>query len=239
MQGDLQFYLILAAAAFFLAVLWAASFAYTYWDVRQRNLSSLEGLAWVALVAVLPLIGFFAYLFARLLVSFFSPRTPAMEKNRMTALRAAPQPSLESAPGQSSGTLVASDLANATRLEAPAPVGGLKKGQAGAPSFELIVVEGPSKGARYPINRLPVRIGRGSTVEIRLDEDLTVSRNHALIRMQNGVLWILDQHSSHGTQVNGEVKETSPLKPGDRIRAGQSGLLLSVRESGQTMERWG
>lgn len=239
MQVELKFYLILAAAAFFLAVLWAASFAYTYWDVRRRNLSSLEGLAWVALVAVLPLIGFFAYLFARLLVAFFSPRIPGVENNRMTALKAAPQASLESAPGRATGTLVASDLINDTRLEAPAPIGGIKKGQAGAASFELIVVEGPSKGARYSIDRLPVRIGRGSTVEIRLDEDLTVSRNHAEIQMQNGVLWILDQHSSHGTQVNGEVKDTSPLKPGDRIRAGQSELLLSVREGGQTRERWG
>lgn len=239
MQGELQFYLVLAAAAFFLAVLWAASFAYTYWDVRQRHLSSLEGLAWVALVAVLPLIGFFAYLFARLLVSFFSPRSPPADNNRMTDLKAFPQPSLKSAPGQSTGTLLASDLANETRLESPASPNQPRDEAADAAPFEVVVVDGPSEGSRYPIYQLPVRIGRGSTVDIHLDEDLTVSRNHAEIQMQNGVLWIFDQQSAHGTQVNGVVKDACSLKPGDRIRVGQSELLLSFRDGRQNMGKWG
>ena len=76
--------------------------------------------------------------------------------------------------------------------------------------------------------RADSRIGRGSEAQIRLDGDLGVSRQHAQIYEQSGVLRVRDLQSTHGTAVNGFSIADKSLDPGDRIRVGLSTLLVKV-----------
>ncbi len=65
---------------------------------------------------------------------------------------------------------------------------------------------------------------------IGLDDDLGVSRQHAEIYDQAGVLRIRDLKSTHGTQVNGFSIDDKSLDPGDQIRIGASTLKIEMPE---------
>ena len=73
------------------------------------------------------------------------------------------------------------------------------------------------------------RIGRSRSADIRLD-DPTVSRRHAVIvRTPEGELRALDDRSTNGILVNGEVVDWSPLVDGDRLQVGR--YCLNVIET--------
>ena len=80
------------------------------------------------------------------------------------------------------------------------------------------------------MENLPAKIGRGLDVSIRLDGDQLVSRLHAEIYEQSGVLRIRDLNSTHGTKVNDFSITDKSLDPGDQIRVGISILRVEVRE---------
>jgi hypothetical protein len=101
----------------------------------------------------------------------------------------------------------------------------------GAPAvYALTALEGPHAGQRFELRELPARVGRGAEVAIRLDADLGVSRRHAELYEQAGVLRLRDTHSAHGTTVNGYTITDKGLAPGDRIRVGHSLLQLQHAE---------
>jgi predicted RNA-binding Zn-ribbon protein involved in translation (DUF1610 family) len=64
------------------------------------------------------------------------------------------------------------------------------------------------------------RIGRSLSAQIRFD-DPTVSRRHALMHIQDGVVRILDDRSLNGVFVNGERIEMRELEDGDCILVGR------------------
>jgi len=78
----------------------------------------------------------------------------------------------------------------------------------------------------FPIDRPVVRIGRGSGVDVYL-QDSQVSRQHTEITQQGDQTYIRDLGSTNGTFVNDE-RITGPrlLRPGDQIRIGDT-LLVS------------
>jgi len=70
------------------------------------------------------------------------------------------------------------------------------------------------------------KIGRLSDKEIILD-DVTVSRNHAFISVDDDMLLINDEGSTNGIFVNGELTKESKLYSGTRIQIGKYFLIVS------------
>jgi predicted RNA-binding Zn-ribbon protein involved in translation (DUF1610 family) len=64
------------------------------------------------------------------------------------------------------------------------------------------------------------RIGRSMSAHVRFD-DPTVSRRHALVHREDGVVRILDDRSLNGIFVNGERIEMRELEDGDRLLIGR------------------
>ena len=93
--------------------------------------------------------------------------------------------------------------------------------------FELLVTDGPLKGARFQVDAKGVRLGRSSSCEIALQDPL-LSRNHCLFEVRDGALWVTDLVSANGTAVNGKTLEAAPyrLSPGDQVQAGDTQLRI-------------
>jgi hypothetical protein len=64
------------------------------------------------------------------------------------------------------------------------------------------------------------RIGRSPDCEIFLD-DVTVSRNHAVLVLENGKYHVEDQGSLNGTFVNRRRIDSAPLVEGDELQIGK------------------
>ncbi|MBM3706717.1 MAG: FHA domain-containing protein [Actinobacteria bacterium] len=84
----------------------------------------------------------------------------------------------------------------------------------------LIVIKGPSIGEKFLLKKPSLFIGRRSDSDILLD-DITVSRNHAVIEKTNEGYIIKDLESLNGTYLNGEIVNKSRLNNGDRIQIGK------------------
>jgi len=129
----------LIAGLCLVVLLWGLSISAVYWDLKRRNLSGAEELAWLALVALLPGLGLLAYLFSRLLGRAFPAAPggwPGGGGRRATLLKQLP----EAAPR--TGTIAASDLVTSTVLNRPAvPV--MKAVPVEAPPLPAAPVESP------------------------------------------------------------------------------------------------
>ena len=82
----------------------------------------------------------------------------------------------------------------------------------------LILVQG-NEQRTISLDHSPFTVGR------KVDRDLViadprVSREHALIVMENGQFSVVDQSSKHGTFVNGERIDRKPLEQNDRLEFG-------------------
>ena len=95
--------------------------------------------------------------------------------------------------------------------------------------FQLEGVEGPalvvrSGGGRAGESFRPTgertRIGRSPDCDIFLD-DVTVSRNHAVLIEESGRYVVEDQGSLNGTFVNRRRIESAPLEEGDELQIGK------------------
>ncbi len=82
------------------------------------------------------------------------------------------------------------------------------------------------KIAEYLLDVESAIIGRGTSAQVRLDENRIVSRQHAVVRKRSGI----DQHvvedlgGANGTFVNDFRIEVHILRPGDRIVLGEDTL---------------
>ena len=70
------------------------------------------------------------------------------------------------------------------------------------------------------------KIGRLAHKEIILD-DITVSRNHAFISVDDETIIISDENSTNGIFVNGELTDESVLLSGYRIQIGKFNLIIT------------
>jgi DNA-binding CsgD family transcriptional regulator len=65
-----------------------------------------------------------------------------------------------------------------------------------------------------------VVLGRGAGCDLQIDDD-SVSRRHALLRVERDAVWVEDQSSRNGTWVNGvRIAEPQRLAHGDKIGVG-------------------
>ncbi len=209
--------------------IWIVTIAIVFRDVSRRNLNGFEQFLWLAVVTLLPFIGFLIYGIARLLARLLLTETNPAEdpRLRMTAVRPVadlrPQ-KLPTMPGQEAvmGT------GGAPRAQTNPPM-AQSRVPSTAPRFTLVSSEGPYQGSQFILSQFPARIGRGTWALVQLNADQGVSRQHAEIYADvRGALHIRDLNSTHGTFVNGRRVEDARLNPGDRITLGQSTFLLST-----------
>jgi pSer/pThr/pTyr-binding forkhead associated (FHA) protein len=99
----------------------------------------------------------------------------------------------------------------------------------------LRFISGKYQGGEFPITEgQEIIIGRSSELDMVLVEEM-VSRRHARITLQDGVISIEDLGSTNGTFVNGEKIQKGTLKEGDRILIGTS--ILKVVTTADTSTR--
>ena len=79
---------------------------------------------------------------------------------------------------------------------------------------------GGRSGETFPVEGERMRIGRSPDAEIFLD-DVTVSRNHALLVRRRDGLYIDDLGSLNGTYVNRRRIESHRLQNGDELQVGK------------------
>jgi predicted RNA-binding Zn-ribbon protein involved in translation (DUF1610 family) len=81
------------------------------------------------------------------------------------------------------------------------------------------------------------RVGRSLSAHIRFD-DPTVSRRHALVHRQDGIVRILDDRSLNGVFVNGERIEMRELEDGDELHLGRYRIYLIALQQEQAPGRF-
>ena len=223
--------LIVTGVLCLLILFWVLSIVLVYWDASRRQVGGAELAAWVALVALLPLVGLLAYMFYRVLGIFISPsRRPERRKRpRETMLQPA------DSDRRKSSTVPAVDFSSNAKASASTPLTEpyREMAESGAPiqthtAIKLVVLQGQDKGKEFVLHQVPAIIGRGPEVLIRLDEDRGVSRQHAEIYGQTGVVRIRDLKSTHGTQVNGFEIGDKALDSGDRIQIGKTTMMIII-----------
>ena len=89
----------------------------------------------------------------------------------------------------------------------------------------LVVVEGPDRGAEFPIGEAGGSIGRGAENLVRLT-DLAVSRVHCEVVTDGDRIVVRDTGSRNQTSVNGQPVREHELAPGDEIAIGRTRLVF-------------
>lgn len=100
----------------------------------------------------------------------------------------------------------------------------------------LVIVDGPHKGARFPLQEGVNIVGRLDEDQVVLD-DQSVSRKHAEVAFTNGSWTVQDLGSKNGTYVNGALlSEAVVVGHKDLIRTGIYTLRLITQEISQDEE---
>ena len=94
------------------------------------------------------------------------------------------------------------------------------------PLFILSLLNNELMSSSWKLSNKDYKIGRSSENNIILD-DITVSRNHALLSVNNENIKITDNNSTNGIYINNVIESDSELKSGDKIQIGKYLLLLT------------
>ena len=97
---------------------------------------------------------------------------------------------------------------------------------AGAFGWALTVETGPQAGLTYVLGPGETLVGRGGDCDIFLG-DVTVSRHHAKLSVEDDALSIEDLGSTNGTYVNGSRADASDLDAGDELIVGKFHLIVA------------
>jgi DNA-binding NtrC family response regulator len=89
------------------------------------------------------------------------------------------------------------------------------------PSIELVVIDGPSRGARVRVENGFARIGSAAGSDLSLS-DPTVSRVHCELRVHPNAITLKDCGSTNGTYVEGVNVRDGEVRPGAAVRVGRS-----------------
>src|SRR5205823_5356492 len=96
-------------------------------------------------------------------------------------------------------------------------------------SLDLVVVHGPSRGLRAPIDDGFARVGTGQGAHLRL-VDPTVSRIHCDVRVRPEGIVVKDCSSTNGTFVADVRVREGEVQPGAVIRIGDSAFRIEPAE---------
>ncbi|MHC4880318.1 MAG: FHA domain-containing protein [Planctomycetota bacterium] len=85
---------------------------------------------------------------------------------------------------------------------------------------KLLILTGKHQGKRLSLPERDVIVGRSEECNITLKTE-EVSRQHCILRFQDGQLTVRDLESRNGTLVNGtDADRETPLKDGDELQIG-------------------
>jgi hypothetical protein len=235
--------LIIAIAALWLVViLWAATVLYVWWHSGRQRLPAGRRATWI-LLALVPFIGFLAYLWAgpagagekRRITMVKPPEGVGRLQEEADSLRgefgysgAEPERRLPTIAvvRQSGGDEVRDPPTLSPRSASARPA------RVAVPARLFVsVVAGPHAGETFRPQKLPAVIGRSAGCAICLENDIGVSRQHAELYRRGRALRLRDLDSRHGTQLNGQAVTETALADGDTIQVGVSRLLLQYEES--------
>ncbi|MCA9035024.1 MAG: FHA domain-containing protein [Planctomycetaceae bacterium] len=93
----------------------------------------------------------------------------------------------------------------------------------------LSVLEGLERGRVYRNLETPISIGREEDNSIQLNDE-RVSRLHAKLQEDQGLVLFTDLHSTNGSRVNGHPVQLRVLRAGDHIQIGRCTLLYGSDE---------
>ncbi len=116
-------------------------------------------------------------------------------------------------------------LVNVDAFQGGPSSGATMVGSPSGSSLSLIAQSGPDAGASFLLSAPRNVIGRDPSAEVELS-DPTVSRRHALLRIDADRSAISDLGSRSGTQVDGEMITGVQISIGDNIAIGQSEFTL-------------
>jgi serine/threonine protein kinase len=94
-------------------------------------------------------------------------------------------------------------------------------------AHELMATHGPLAPQRFPIPSHGLTIGRHRDNDIMLEGERMVSRQHAIVVVEDGQYAVYDRDSANGTWVNEERVFRRVLQPGDRVQIWQSEFVLA------------
>ena len=94
------------------------------------------------------------------------------------------------------------------------------------PLYILSLLNNELMSSSWKLSNKDYKIGRSSENNIILD-DITVSRNHALLSVNKENIKITDNNSTNGIYINNVIEIDSELKSGDKIQIGKYLLLLT------------
>jgi len=98
--------------------------------------------------------------------------------------------------------------------------------------LRLRAVQGPDEGKDFDVREFPVVIGRETSCNVRLNDDMA-SRRHAELTLRDGRFVLRDLLSTNGTFVNDSLLATEQeVSAGDRIRIGRSVLEVVETRTG-------
>jgi hypothetical protein len=105
--------------------------------------------------------------------------------------------------------------------------------------FQLVMSQGPKPGHVFELPRSTVSIGRDPGNQVLID-DSQISRQHARITPQGGLMVLEDLGSTNGTTVNGlRISAPHTLAHGDEIGLGDNVMLIfhgrPAGDAGDTM----
>ena len=93
----------------------------------------------------------------------------------------------------------------------------------------LVIRSGGGRvGESFPLRGDRMTVGRRPDSDVFLD-DVTVSRDHALIVRRNGGFWLDDLGSLNGTYVNRRRIDSHRLEDGDELQVGKYKLTFLSR----------
>jgi hypothetical protein len=102
-------------------------------------------------------------------------------------------------------------------------------GDVAAESGALVIRSGGGRvGQSFPLRGERMTIGRSPDTEIFLD-DVTVSRNHAVLVRRSGSWFLDDSGSLNGTYVNRRRIDSHRLEDGDELQIGKYKLTYLAR----------
>lgn len=100
--------------------------------------------------------------------------------------------------------------------------------EVGDHKYDLRIVRGPQTGVDIDLKEGELTIGRDPRCDIFLN-DMTVSRDHAVMEVSGDGCIIRDRNSVNGVWVNDRCVEVCALNPGDLIQIGAFCLVYRER----------
>jgi hypothetical protein len=97
-------------------------------------------------------------------------------------------------------------------------------GENGRP--RLTLTKGPLKGEVFYLEDFPVSVGRDPNCDLFLN-NMTVSREHAIIERDGGRIVVRDNDSLNGTWVDGKIVNEAELCEGSLLQIGTFSMQFS------------